>query len=149
MLFMILAAAVFVVPEAEIFACTPVQVWDADGPIWCAEGPRIRLHGIAAREMDGTCRHGHPCPDMPPIAARDVLIKLLQPAASGATSTGHLRLVEASPIACRSHGGAGGNRTAARCSLPDKSDLGCRLIALGAAREWTRFSKGAYRRCAR
>ena len=60
MLFMILAAAVFVVPEAEIFACTPVQVWDADGPIWCAEGPRIRLHGIAAREMDGTCRHGHP-----------------------------------------------------------------------------------------
>lgn len=149
MLFMILAAAVFVVPEAETFACTPLQVWDADGPIWCAEGPRLRLHGIAAREMDGTCRAGHPCPDMPPLAARDVLIKLLRPAASAPTSTGHIRIADASPLTCRSYGGAGGNRTAARCRLPDKSDLGCRLIALGAAREWTRFSKGAYRRCAR
>lgn len=38
------------------FSCTPVAVYDGDGPIWCAEGPRIRLTAIAAREMDGTCR---------------------------------------------------------------------------------------------
>jgi endonuclease YncB( thermonuclease family) len=149
MLFMILAAAVVVVPEAETFACTPVQVWDADGPIWCAEGPRVRLHGIAAREMDGTCRDKHPCPDMAPIAARDVLIALLRPAATGRTSTGHLRLAGAPPLTCRSHGGAGGNRTAARCLLPDARDLGCRLIARGAALEWPRYSKGAYRACGR
>jgi endonuclease YncB( thermonuclease family) len=31
------------------FTCTPVRVWDGDGPIWCAEGPKVRLAGIAAR----------------------------------------------------------------------------------------------------
>src|SRR4028118_43364 len=45
-----------------LFICTPVEVWDGDGPIWCAEGPRVRLAGIAARELDETCRPGHPCP---------------------------------------------------------------------------------------
>ena len=48
------------VPEGSTFACTATAVWDGDGPIWCEEGPRIRLRGIAAREIDGTCRPGHP-----------------------------------------------------------------------------------------
>lgn len=145
----IVLAAVMIVPASKPFTCTPVQVWDADGSIWCAEGPRIRLHGIAAREMDGTCRAGHPCPDMPPIPARRALIRLFGAVAGEATATGHIRISEASPLACRSHGGAGGNRTAARCNLPDGSDLGCRLIALGAAREWRQYSRGAYRACMR
>ena len=144
-----LAAAAFIFAAGEAFSCTPMQVWDADGPIWCAEGPRVRLHGIAALEMDGTCRDGHPCPDMPPRAARAVLIALLSPISTRSAHTGHIALEKAPPLDCRSHGGAGGNRTAAACRLPDGSDLGCRLIALGAAREWTRYSKGAYRGCAR
>ena len=37
-----------VVAPGATFTCTPVAVWDGDGPIWCAEGPRIRLEGIAA-----------------------------------------------------------------------------------------------------
>jgi endonuclease YncB( thermonuclease family) len=53
---LLLALAVTVVPAGQTFACTPVAVYDGDGPVWCAEGPRIRLAGIAAREMDGTCR---------------------------------------------------------------------------------------------
>lgn len=149
MLLQILSAAVSVIAAPTAFTCTPVQIWDADGPIWCAEGPRVRLHGIAAREMDGTCRKGHPCPDMPPIAARNALVRLLGAAAINATTTGHIRLSGAPPLACRSYGSAGGNRTAARCRLPDRSDLGCRLIASGAAREWTQYSKGIYRACAR
>jgi hypothetical protein len=40
------------VASGRTFPCTPTRVWDADGPIWCAEGPRIRLAGIAAREMN-------------------------------------------------------------------------------------------------
>ncbi|GGB55743.1 hypothetical protein GCM10010833_08070 [Blastomonas aquatica] len=44
-----------VIPSGQSFVCTPTVVWDGDGPIWCAEGPRIRLSGIAAREMDGSC----------------------------------------------------------------------------------------------
>ena len=44
-----------IVPAGQSFNCTPTAVWDGDGPIWCAEGPHIRLSGIAAREMDGSC----------------------------------------------------------------------------------------------
>ena len=58
-----LLLAVAVVPAGQSFQCTPVAVWDGDGPIWCAEGPHIRLSGIAAREIDGSCRPGHPCPN--------------------------------------------------------------------------------------
>lgn len=43
-------------PAGVSFSCTPIAVWDGDGPIWCAEGPRIRLAGVAAREIDGSCR---------------------------------------------------------------------------------------------
>jgi hypothetical protein len=35
-----------------------------DGPIWCAEGPKIRLSGIAAREIDESCRPGHHAPGL-------------------------------------------------------------------------------------
>ncbi|MFP5396240.1 MAG: hypothetical protein ACLGHF_08770, partial [Alphaproteobacteria bacterium] len=61
---MLILAAATVIPDGEVFECTPTRVWDGDGPIWCAEGPRIRLAGIATREMDETCRDGHPCPDV-------------------------------------------------------------------------------------
>jgi endonuclease YncB( thermonuclease family) len=50
-----LLAAISIVPAGQTFQCTPTRVWDGDGPIWCGEGPRIRLSGIAAREMDGSC----------------------------------------------------------------------------------------------
>ena len=72
-----LLLAASVVPAGQLFDCTPTAVWDGDGPIWCAEGAHIRLSGIAAREMDGTCRPGHPCPAAGPIAARDHLVALL------------------------------------------------------------------------
>src|SRR3546814_18852332 len=53
------------------------SVWDGDGPVWCSEGPHIRLSGIVAREMDGTCRPGHPCPEAGARAARDHLVSLV------------------------------------------------------------------------
>ena len=46
-------ASVPLVKAGQTFTCTPTHVWDGDGPIWCEEGPRLRLAGIAAREMDG------------------------------------------------------------------------------------------------
>lgn len=46
-----LLLAVSVIPAGQSFNCTPTAVYDGDGPIWCAEGPHIRLSGIAAREM--------------------------------------------------------------------------------------------------
>src|SRR3546814_10799127 len=79
--------AVAVVPSGQSFICTPVRVWDGDGPIWCRVGPRIRLAGIAAREIDGSCRRGHPCPGASGIAARDTLVRVLG-GARGRTGTG-------------------------------------------------------------
>lgn len=46
---LLVLAAAAIIPAGEIFTCTPTRVWDGDGPVWCAEGPRIRLTGIAAR----------------------------------------------------------------------------------------------------
>jgi endonuclease YncB( thermonuclease family) len=70
-----LAAAV--IPAGQSFSCTPTAVYDGDGPVWCAEGPRIRLAGIATREMDGTCRSNQPCPGVSAEQSRDQLVKLV------------------------------------------------------------------------
>ena len=138
---------VAVIAAGENFTCTHTRVWDADGPIWCAEGPRIRLHGIAAREMDGTCRPGHPCPAMGPIEARNILVKLLQPVTLEMASAGHVTLTGAPPLSCISYGTAKGNRTAARCATKDNKDIACELVASSAAVEWLRYSEGRYSTC--
>jgi hypothetical protein len=135
------------IADGKAFACTPTHVWDADGPIWCAEGPRVRLHGIAAREMDGTCRPGHPCPDMGPIEARNILVRLLQPVRTGTASTGHVTLTGAPPLSCVSYGDAKGTRTAARCRTKAGDDLSCKLIEAKAAAQWWRYSHGRYAFC--
>ncbi len=67
---MIVVALSVAISAGQTFNCTPVAVWDGDGPIWCAEGPKIRLAGIAAREIDGICKSGHPCPSASGLAAR-------------------------------------------------------------------------------
>lgn len=124
-----------IVPAGRAFTCTAVAVWDGDGPIWCVEGPRIRLAGIAARELDGTCRPYHPCPAASGIAARDELVRQLG-GARGASRTGHIR-IDPIRLRCRSFGDAKGNRTAASCRL-NGSDLGERLVIAGVAAPWRR-----------
>lgn len=124
-------------PQAgSAFTCTPIRVWDGDGPIWCREGPRIRLAGIAAREIDGTCRAGHPCPTASAEAAREALARLLG-RVTGTAPEGHL-LVSGPALACRSDGSAGGNRTAAWCVSPVHGDLSCAMVASGMALRWDR-----------
>src|SRR3546814_8707506 len=103
-----------VVPAGQSFTCTPVAVWDGDGPIWCAEGPHVRLSGVAAREMNGSCSSAHPCPDADPVAARDHLVGLLG-TPQGRNRTGHI-LVRGPAMRCLSRGGAGRPRTAAFCT---------------------------------
>src|SRR3546814_16818296 len=71
-----------VVPAGQTFLCTPTRVCDGDGPVCCAEGPRIRLAGIAARDGDRTSRPNHPCADAPAPPARDALVH------TGRTTTG-------------------------------------------------------------
>jgi hypothetical protein len=132
----------FVAQAAQVsagasFACTPVKVWDGDGPIHCAEGPRIRLSGIAARETDGSCRPGHPCPTASAEAARDTLAALLG-RTTGTASEGHL-LIKGPALTCRAVGSAGGNRTAAWCVSPTKGDLSCAMVKSGTVAKWDRY----------
>jgi endonuclease YncB( thermonuclease family) len=132
--------AATVVAAGQPFTCTPTRVWDGDGPVWCAEGPRLRIAGIAAREMDGTCRSHHPCPRSSAIAARDALVKILG-GSRGTTSTGHV-LVRGPKLTCRSDGPAEGNRTAAWCRLPSGADLSCTMIHTRTVLRWDRYWKG-------
>lgn len=140
---MIASLLIAIIPAGQAFACTPVRVWDGDGPIWCAEGPRVRLAAIGARELDGTCRRHQPCPAMSGTAARDVLVQLLG-GARGVTRDGHV-IVAGPTMRCQSNGSAKGNRTAARCTLPGIGDVGCALIRRRAALPWAWF--GGSRGC--
>jgi endonuclease YncB( thermonuclease family) len=104
-----------VIAAGLMFTCTPTHVYDGDGPVWCAEGPRLRLAGIAAREMDETCRPNQPCPPASAIQSRDYLVSLLGKPV-GRSSHGHIVIRAHEPLRCRSMGNGVGNRTAAWCS---------------------------------
>lgn len=126
-----------VLAAGVLFLCTPTAVWDGDGPVWCAEGPRIRLAGIAAREADETCRSNQPCPAASAIEARDALVGILG-GARGSLPTGHVK-VRAGTMQCRSTGSAGGNRTGAFCTLASGRDLSCEMVATGTVLRWPRY----------
>lgn len=139
------------VPAAgEAFSCSPVMVWDGDGPVHCAEGPRVRLAGIAARELtpnvrsdgaaDGGCRRGHPCPAADAVEARDALVALLGEQ-TGHGPHGHA-LVRGPVLRCVSAGSAGGKRVAAWCRSPVAGDLSCAMVAGGYAARWPRYWRG-------
>lgn len=136
----LLLAAVPIIPAGQSFTCTPTHVWDGDGPIWCEEGPRVRLSGIAAREMDGTCRDNQPCPSVEPEEARDALVRLIgEPVGIG--RHGHV-LVRGPAMRCVSDGSGGGDRTAAWCVSPKGGDINCAMVAGGWALRWDRYWRG-------
>jgi endonuclease YncB( thermonuclease family) len=134
---LLLLASVAVIPTGQLFHCTPIRVWDGDGPIWCAEGPRVRLAGIAARELDGSCSPGHPCPHSDPFVSRDYLASLLGTRV-GVSREGHV-IVRGPALRCRSLGSGGGNRTASWCVSPKHGDISCAMVATGHAKKWDRY----------
>lgn len=132
-----LFAAVAIVPAGSAFSCTPTRVWDGDGPVWCAEGPRVRLSGIAARESDGTCRTNQPCPKVSATESRDALVRLVGQRV-GVAREGHV-LVRGPQMRCLSVGGAGGSRTAAWCTSKKSGDISCAMVKGGWALKWARY----------
>ncbi len=133
---MLLMLLTQIVAAGTSFTCTPVRVWDGDGPIWCAEGPRIRLAGIAAREHNETCRSNQPCPTVSGIASRDYLVSLIG-TATGKSKQGHI-LVRGEPLKCYSMGDGVGIRTAAWCSN-SMGDLSTRMVQSGYALKWEKY----------
>ena len=134
---MIVSFMLAVVASGSTFTCTPTRVWDGDGPIWCSEGPKIRLAGIAAREIDGVCKPHHPCPPASGPAARDALVSLLG-RRTGVAPTGHV-LLRAQPLRCLSDGSGNGDRTAAWCRTSGGLDLSCAMVRNGYALRWPRY----------
>lgn len=118
-------ANVPVIPAGERFTCTPTYVWDGDGPALCREDPRVRMAGIAARELDNSCSPGHPCPNATGIEARDALVDFLG-TRTGVGRHGHV-LINGPALQCRSAGSARGNRTAAWCVSPVHGDISCTM----------------------
>src|SRR5436309_1915236 len=54
------------------FSCTVASVTDGD-TLRCTDGTRVRISGINAREHDGTCNIGAPCPSASAVAATSAL----------------------------------------------------------------------------
>lgn len=135
----ITAAPAQIIKAGETFACTPTAVWDGDGPIWCAEGPKVRIAGVAAREIDGSCRANQPCPTTSAVDARDRLVQLLG-GPQRIQPDGHV-VVHSATMVCRSQGSAGGSRTAAWCNSPVFGDLSCAVVRSGGAIRWPRYWK--------
>lgn len=134
---LLLLSALQVVPAGQTFQCTPTRVWDGDGPVWCAEGPRLRIAGIAARESDGTCRTYQPCPPASADQARDALVAVIG-TRRGMAREGHV-LVTGPTMTCRSDGRAGGSRTAAWCTSPKSGDVSCAMVRTRTVLTWPRY----------
>lgn len=111
----------------DTFTCTVASVTDGD-TFRCRESGadgrqiRVRLSGIAARERDGSCTPGHPCPDGSAEAATAELT----------------RLTDAGPLICRQIGDTYGRR-AAFCRTAAGMDLSCAMVASGTAARWERY----------
>ena len=130
-------------PAGSSFSCTPTRVLDGDGPIDCTEGPTVRLAGIAARELDGSCWQGQPCPTVGAEASRDHLARLLsgKPSRLEALPSGDVA-VKGPRLSCLSDRSAGGSRTAAWCVSPAVGDLSCAMVRDGYALKCDRYWRG-------
>lgn len=112
------------------FRCTVASITDGDTLRCVEEGAdgrqiRVRLSGIAARETDGSCSPGHPCP----IASAEAATAELSRLASGQV------------LECQANGSTYG-RVAAFCRNGAGVDLSCAMVSSGTAERWDRYWNG-------
>lgn len=112
-----------VVDSTSRFSCSVAYVNDGD-TLRCADGTRVRLHAVAARESDETCSPGHPCPTASAASAKTQLE----------------RLVIGSTITC-SQTGRSYNRVTAICWTPAEVEVNCAMIRSGTTVVWERFNR--------
>lgn len=118
-------AAAGVAPRRGSLSCSVTFVPDGDS-LGCRDGTRIRLHAIAARERDGTCSPGHPCPRASAQAATSALRRL----AAGKT-------ISCEPV------GQSYDRITAICWTPGGEEINCAMIRSGTTELWDRFNREA------
>jgi endonuclease YncB( thermonuclease family) len=104
------------------FACDVAYVNDGD-TLRCKDGTRVRLHAIAARETDGSCSQGHPCPT-----------------ASASMSTSALTQLAGRRITCIQTG-TSYQRVTAICRNDAGVEINCAMVERGAAVVWDRFNR--------
>ena len=112
---------------AASFACHVVKVHDGDGPIWCANGIKVRVAGVQAPDYEDTtpCREHraeYTCSDAEADRSRDITVSIVL----------H-KTMTCQPV------GKSYKRVVARCTLEDGRSLSCALIAHGAAVKWDRW----------
>lgn len=109
-------------PQGDL-TCVVASITDGD-TLRCRDGTRIRLHAVAARERDGSCSPGHPCP----------------PASAQAATNELRRLAGGKTLSCRSTGESY-NRVTAICWTADGSEINCAMVRSGTALVWDRFNR--------
>lgn len=123
--------AVFFWPTASVsnegvgsssFACQVSSITDGD-TLRCADGTRVRLHAVAARESDETCSVGHPCPS-----------------ASAASATAKLEeLAGGQTLQCQQTG-TSYNRVTAICRSEANVEINCAMVQSGTVVIWPKFN---------
>jgi endonuclease YncB( thermonuclease family) len=111
-------------PQPRSFSCRVAYVHDGD-TFRCTDGTRIRVAGIDARELDGSCARGHPCAK----------------ASAGAATAILRRVVERQTLKCTPEG-TSYNRIAAWCYRSDGTDVSCTMMESGTVARWDRFWRG-------
>lgn len=112
----------------SFFNCRVLTVVDGDGPITCAEidqdnqPVQVRLHGIEARELNGTCHHTGICP-----------------AASAEESRAELARLAGGRVRCKSFGPSSFGRIGASCVTAGGEDLSCAMVKSGLAVRWPEY----------
>lgn len=110
--------------DGTLFKCTVTSVYDGDGPIHCREGASIRLNAVAAREMDGSCRPGQPCPSASALDAKRELQSIV---------LGHVLRCEQT--------GTSYNRVTAICWTESGLEVNCAMVRSGKALLWDRYNR--------
>lgn len=112
------------------FSCTVIHVHDGDGPLWCANGTKVRIAGVQAPDYQSA----EPCRRADPSRSDYVCDDV----AAGQSQKNVERLVLHRTLTCRPMG-MSYKRVVARCTLADGRSLSCLVIASGAAVRWDRY----------
>lgn len=107
---------------ANAFTCRVTNVHDGD-TLRCQDGTRVRLHAVAARELDESCRSGHPCP-----------------AATGAAAQRALSDLALGQVLNCEQTGTSYERVTAICRNEKGIEINCEMVNNGLALIWPKFN---------